>query len=150
MKTLTVMIMKLVCCLIAFTVGLDLFFQATLTEIISFSLLVTVVSYFIGDCLILPKYGNAMATIVDFFLTYGVVWLFGSVFLSNYLQMAWGSVLSAVFVMIGEVFVHYYLITQDEREEAKKDKRKRVNPGYSYSMEFAEENEMNDPRHHRD
>lgn len=145
MRTLMVMVMKFVCCLIAFSVGLDLFFQATITEIVSFSLLVTIVSYFIGDRLILPAFGNATASIIDFFLTYGVVWIFGSVVLTNYLQIAWGSVLSAVIVTIGEVFLHYYLLTRDLRTEPLNERSKMAEPGLSYSMEFAEENEMNYP-----
>ncbi len=145
MRVLTVLLMKLVVCLIAFSIGLNLFFSATITEIVSFSLLVTIVSYFLGDRIVLPILGNATASIFDFFLTYGVVWMFGSVVLNNYLQIAWGSVLSAVIITIGEVFLHYYLVQQARGEENRAAEPRLPDARMSYMTEFAEENENNNP-----
>lgn len=143
MRIMVVLLMKFVACLIAFTVGLNLFFTATVTEIVSFSLLVTIVSYFIGDRIVLRLFSNATATIFDFFLTYGVVWIFGSVVLHNYLQIAWGSILSAIIITIGEVFLHYYLISRTEPEAI--DRNNPRQNRMAYMTEFAEENENNNP-----
>ncbi|HSU79963.1 MAG TPA: YndM family protein [Candidatus Angelobacter sp.] len=151
MRTLMVLVMKFVCALIAFTVGLNLFFNATITEIISFSLLTTLVSYFLGDLLILPNLGNATATVVDFILTYVVIWVFGSVVLHNYLQIAWGSILSAAIITLGEIFIHYYLINQTDLN--KSAEKRTFNPSLdraTYMTEFAEENEYNDPTYKKD
>jgi hypothetical protein len=146
MRPLLVLVMKFVCALIAFSIGLNLFFHASVTEIVSFSLLTTLVSYFIGDRLILPAFGNATATVVDFILTYVVIWVFGSVILHNYLQIAWGSILSAIIITLGEVFVHYYLINQTDLNQ--KEEKQTFSPASNrrtYMTEFAEENEYNDP-----
>ena len=151
MRTPMVLVMKFVCALIAFTVGLNLFFNATITEIISFSLLTTLVSYFLGDLLILPNLGNATATVVDFILTYVVIWVFGSVVLHNYLQIAWGSILSAAIITLGEIFIHYYLINQTDLN--KSAEKRTFNPSLdraTYMTEFAEENEYNDPTYKKD
>ncbi|WEG10818.1 YndM family protein [Pullulanibacillus sp. KACC 23026] len=151
MKSLMIMLLKLVVCLIAFTVGLDLFFRATITEIVSFSILVTIVSYLIGDRILLPIFGNATATIIDFFIAYGVVWLFGGLVLNSYLQIAWGSVISAVIITVGEVFLHYYLLSNAERLRLEQSTRwngdhvRGTEQKMTYMMEFAEENEENNP-----
>jgi RsiW-degrading membrane proteinase PrsW (M82 family) len=146
MKTLMVLVMKFVCALIAFSVGLNLFFHASLTEIVSFSLLTTIVSYFLGDRLILPIFGNTTATVVDFILTYVVIWVFGSVVLHNYLQIAWGSILSAVIITLGEIFIHYYLIKQTDLNQPVENRTfSPASNRMTYMTEFAEENEYNDP-----
>ena len=55
MKHITVLLVKFISCIIAFAVGLDLFFDANIVDILSFSLFVTVVSYMLGDRIVLPN-----------------------------------------------------------------------------------------------
>ncbi len=57
MQSTAVLAIKFVTCLIAFTAGLDLFFNATLAEIISFSVFVTAVTFILGEQIILPQMG---------------------------------------------------------------------------------------------
>ena len=139
-KTL-IFILKSAASLIAFAIALDLFFDASLADIVSFSLLVTVMSYLLGDRIILPRLGNRNALIADFFLVYASVWVFGSVLLNSYLQIAWGSISGAGIITYSEVFIHRYLLKtaasnhQDNREEAV------LNPRLAYGMEMAEEKE---------
>ncbi|WP_442599704.1 DUF2512 family protein [Neobacillus sp. D3-1R] len=133
-----IFIIKLVVSLLAFAIGLDLFFDASLAEIISFSLTTTVISLFIGDRMILTRLGNRNALVVDFFLTYISVWVFGSVVLNSYIQIAWGSIISATIITAAEVLVHRYIVkrtsvgTSNERTLG-------FNPKLAYGMEMAEE-----------
>lgn len=110
MKHLNVLLMKFVLSMIVFWIALDLFFQASLSLIITFSLLVTIISYLIGDRILLPRIGKMNAVVVDFFLIYLIVWIFGGVFFHNYLQIAWGSIISATLIAGSEVFVHSYIV----------------------------------------
>lgn len=144
MRNTTVLIVKFISCVIAFSIGLDLFFDATFADILSFSLLVTVVSYVLGDRILLPRLGNRNSLIADFFLTYTIVWIFGSVLLDNYLQIAWGSIISAIIITGAEVFVHrslrHEISAPDERQQTG------FNRKLAYGTEFAEEQDPRDKK----
>ncbi|RBP96325.1 uncharacterized protein DUF2512 [Cytobacillus firmus] len=139
-KTLIV-VLKFVSSMIAFAIALDLFFDATFADIVSFSLLVTVMSYMLGDRIILPRLGNRNALIADFFLVYASVWVFGSVLLNSYLQIAWGSVIAAGIITLSEVFVHRYLQKGADVSQEENSKEAALNPRLAYGMEMAEEKE---------
>lgn len=140
MKNTTVLIIKFITSVIAFGIGLDLFFDATMADILSFSLLVTVVSYIVGDRIVLLRLGNTNATLVDFLLTYMSVWIFGSVLLDNYLQIAWGSFISAVIISAVEIFVHRALANTVNEEGRQTNFSSRL----AYGTEFAKENDIHD------
>jgi hypothetical protein len=140
MNHMTILLIKFVSCLIAFAVGLDLFFDATIVDIVSFSLLVTIVSYFVGDRIFLPRVGNQNALVIDFFMTYTLVWIFGSVLLESYVQIGWGSLVSAFLITGSEVIVHRFLV---ENKGVSIDQNVGFNPKMAYVMEIGEEQ---DPR----
>ncbi|TXC90452.1 DUF2512 family protein [Metabacillus litoralis] len=142
MKHSTILIIKFITCVIAFGLGLDLFFEATIIDILSFSLFVTVTSYIVGELIILPQLGRRAAAVVDFLLTYLSVWIFGSILFESYLQIAWGSIISAVIVTGAEIFIHLLV---GERGPAAQYFEKRgpvVKPSLAY--EFAEEENLSD------
>jgi hypothetical protein len=138
MNNIMALIIKFVTSMIAYAVGLDLFFNATWTDIVLFSVLLTVVSYLAGDRILLPLIGNMNALISDFLLSYMLVWIFGSVLLDNYLQIAWGSIISAVMITIGEYFVHRLLLRS--MSEGKRNSSGAPNR-LAYEMEMSEEHE---------
>ena len=145
MKQITVLLIKFVTCVIAFTVGLDLFFDATIVDILSFSLFITIVSYVIGDLIILPQLGKRTATAIDFLLTYLSVWVFGSILLDNYLQIGWGSIISAIIITAVEVFVHSFLNERvPTKQTAERERNSGFNPTLAYGTEFAEEEGIQD------
>lgn len=139
-KTL-ILILKLASAMIAFALALDLFFDATFADILSFSILVTAMSYLLGDRIILPRLGNRNALIADFFLVYASVWVFGSVLLNSYLQIAWGSVIAAGIITLSEVFVHRFLVNTRESSQEKESSQSALNPRLAYGMEMGEERE---------
>jgi hypothetical protein len=127
---------KFIVSLIAFAIALDLFFDATFVDILSFSLVVTVISYVIGDRIILPRIGNTNALLLDFFLTYLMVWIFGSVLLESYVQIGWGSLISAIIITAAEVVVHRFL---QKNYEVEVRKQSSLSPNLTFGMEMAEE-----------
>lgn len=131
------LIVKFVTCLVAYAVALDLFFNATWVDIVWFSVLMTIVSYLV-DRILLSRIGNKNALIADFILSYMVVWIFGSVLLDNYLQIAWGSIISAVFITAGEFFVHRLI--HGSMPEGSQEKNA-VPDRLAYGMEMSEEHE---------
>ena len=145
MHHITILIIKLITCILAFALGLDLFFDATLTDILSFSILVTIISYIVGDRIILPRFGNTTASIADFLITYLSVWIFGSILLDNYIQIAWGSIISAAIITLAEIFVHFYLLSHDRNHQGAGVQRQAgFNKNLEYGTEFAEDNDFKD------
>jgi len=131
--------LKFITCLVAFTIGFDLFFDASWTDIVSFSLTIALISYFIGDRILLPLIGNRNALVMDFFLVYGFVWLFGNVLFQSYNQIAWGSIISAAIITLGEVLVHR-IVRHSVTENQVTQKGIPTNR-LAYSMEMADEKE---------
>lgn len=89
MNHVIAIVIKFVTGIIAYTLALDLFFDATWVDIVTFSLLMTIVTYLLGDIILLPRIGNGNSLIADFLLSYMLVWIFGSVLLDNYIQIGW-------------------------------------------------------------
>jgi hypothetical protein len=144
MKHIPVLLLKFLTSLIIFTIALDLFFEASIADILSFSVVLTVMSYLIGDRMLLPRVGKTNAIIGDFFLAYFIVWIFGSTLLHSYLQIAWGSIITASLVAFSEVFIHRFIETRDLVKINDSVKSKAVFDGkLAYGMEMAEEQ---DPR----
>jgi hypothetical protein len=116
-----------------------LFFNADMIEISTFSLLLTTVSYLVGDRILLPRIGNSNALVADFFLAYVSVWIFGPTLLNSYLQIAWGSIISALIVTGAEALIHWYILKELRTGEREKTAIKTKNPKLAYGMEMAEE-----------
>ncbi|MCD7033580.1 YndM family protein [Metabacillus sp. GX 13764] len=122
---------------VAFAAGLDLFFDATFVDILSFSFFATFFTYLLGDLIILPALGNAKALAAEFAITYMSVWIFGSVLLNGYLQIAWGSIIAASVITAVEVLVHRF-IASDIKENAAEGFE--LNRSFAFATEFSEEN----------
>lgn len=146
MNHITIMLIKFISCMIAFAIGLDLFFDETIVDIFSFSLFVTIASYMLGDQIILPRAGNTAALMIDFLFTYMSVWIFGSVLLDNYMQIAWGSILSAIIITGAEIFVHRYLMDRIATYQTIERKPFTFNRSLAYGTEFAEEQDVTDTK----
>lgn len=139
-----IILLKFISCIIIFTIAFDLFFVAGVSEVLSFSILVTIVSYFIGDKMILPRVGNRAAVVIDFFTVYAIVWIFGNILLHSYEQIAWGSIIAATLIGISEVFVHLFLLGRLLPPPTTERKRPlRTSQKLAFGTEFAEES---DPR----
>ncbi|HZH59843.1 MAG TPA: YndM family protein [Metabacillus sp.] len=144
MKHATLLLIKFITCFIAFGIGLDLFFDANIVDILSFSFFVTSVSYVLGELVILPQLGKRAAAVADFLLSYLSVWIFGSILFENYLQIAWGSIISAVIITGAEIIIHLFI--QDPKEHTTFiNKRNSVfNSNLAYGTEMAEEEKIKD------
>ncbi|MDN4524588.1 YndM family protein [Fictibacillus fluitans] len=139
MEQAKVILLKFIVCLIAFSVGLDMFFNATLTDIISFSVTTTVATYILADRILLPRLGKGNTLMAEFLLTYSIVWLFGSILLHSYLQIAWGSAISAVIITAGEVYVHKFLAKHIPIKKEEMHSHPGTTPKLRFVTEFAED-----------
>ncbi|PFZ07088.1 hypothetical protein COL60_19900 [Bacillus pseudomycoides] len=117
---------------------LSIFQGVSIPRALFISLVITGVAYLIGDLFILPKYGNTVATIVDFGLSFLGIWIL-TYFLTNVnvpRGITAASFWSALLVGVVEILFHIYmkrlvLHEDDQLREASYHKR--------YATEFSEE-----------
>lgn len=138
MEQAKVILLKFIVSLIAFSIGLDLFFKASLADIISFSATATVITYILADRILLPRIGNINTLMAEFLITYTVVWVFGAILLHGYLQIAWGSAISAIIITAVEVYVHRYLL-KHMPERKREIRHQGATPKLRFVTEFAED-----------
>ncbi|MCT2535949.1 YndM family protein [Aquibacillus koreensis] len=110
MKHLKALAIKFIVISIVLFSILAVFYSASLADIFVLSVLVTGLAYVIGDLYILPRFGNLIATISDFGLSFIAIWL-----LSNMLFEPPGngilflSFFSAILISSSEAVFHLYM-----------------------------------------
>jgi hypothetical protein len=121
---------------------IPIFEAATLTNLIWISLLVTGLSYVIGDLLILPRFGNAIATIADFALISVAVWGLTVMFVG---VSSWGAALSSsLAISFAEILFHGYMAERVFEPDSKEGKVIPFPMNERMQTEFAKENEPYD------
>ncbi|WP_409288481.1 YndM family protein [Peribacillus sp. SCS-37] len=139
MKFMSALLVKFIISAAAFTIGLDLFFDASFTEILAFSFFNVVFTYILADRIVLSRVGNWNTLLLEFSLSYLLVWVFGSVLLHSYLQVAWGSFISAGIITAGEVLVHKFFYSPVYLKQMKPETQPSINRGLLYGTEFSDE-----------
>ena len=108
MKHMTALVIKFVIVAVVSEIILGIFTNLNTGEILLVSLTITIVTYIIGDLLILSVFNNTIAAVADA----GLCWLI--IYLGNYIwptrSISLLSALSAAVVIgIGEIFLHIYV-----------------------------------------
>lgn len=123
MEHVKALIIKFIMCTAVLWVVLGLFFGVTFSAILTIAVILTVVSYLLGDLFILPRFENWGATLADFGLAFLGVW-----FLGYYLNIPLftAALFSGVIIAIGEYFFHKYvakhvldhnlIVTEEEKD----------------------------------
>lgn len=104
MKYALALIIKFVIHLAVLMMILGGFYGITFANILSISLLLTGISFIIGDLIILPSFDNTIAAVADFFLAFIGVWVLGYLLIIESINLGIASFVSAVFITIVEVF----------------------------------------------
>ncbi len=86
---------------------LSLFNDVSFVHSTLLGIALTLISYFLGDVMILPRMGNTSATISDFILSLLVIW--GGLNLFGYDEALGESVLTAIVLTIAEYFFHLWM-----------------------------------------
>ena len=83
----------------------------TMGQLLTLSLVLTVVAYVLGDRMILPAAGNAVAVLADGLLAFLILWLAGIMVAA--MDLRFGAIVLATSVIgIVEFFFHQYLISR--------------------------------------
>jgi Protein of unknown function (DUF2512) len=117
---------------------LSIFNTASLPVILFISVITTAISYFVGDLYILPKFGNFIATIADFGLSFVLIWLLSALMINSTGSMLMTTLIIALTIAGVEALFHLYVNTHVNSNSAES-----VIPGvYKGDMmmtEFSEE-----------
>lgn len=107
---------------------LGLFYGISFGNILLIGSLLTIVA-FVGDVFILPKVGNAIASVSDLFLAFFAIWGLGTWVYGENTSMFAAAFLSALFIGVGEMFYHRYF--RDHVIETVQEPEK--NKGYTFT-----------------
>ena len=88
-----------------------------LGTILTTSVLITGVSFIVGDIFILPRFGNTVATVADFGLTLAMIWLVNTYLFEPFVGLGTASLISAFVIALGEIFFHLYMQSQVFKNE---------------------------------
>ncbi len=108
MKHIIALLIKFVMVTVILSIVLGIMTSLTFGNILYLSVAVTVLSYVIGDLLILSASNNMIATIADFVIAFLAVYLFNDLVNVNMISL-WDAIISAALVGTGEWFFHRYL-----------------------------------------
>lgn len=117
---------------------LGIFQDVSIPRILLISLLITGTAYLIGDLFVLPKYGNMIATIADFGLSFLGIWVL-TYFLTDLTRNIGFSIFwSAFLISVVEIFFHIYMKKAVLQED--ENSRESTNMHHDrYAMEISHE-----------
>ncbi|WP_163538638.1 YndM family protein [Gracilibacillus sp. YIM 98692] len=121
-----------------------IFYNASLINLFWTSVVITGVSYLIGDLLIFRNFGNTVATIADFPLAFFMLWAIAAFLFGNNLQIIGVSAFAAFFLALCEPFIHQYI------KEHRTTENNVTVISKQYQTEFSEEIEPKKERTQKD
>lgn len=138
MKTTIALIIKFIVTMAAAWISFMIFGQVAFWTVVVIALAGTVLNYLIGDLLILPRFGNVVASILDGILGGVTAWIILAFFPVTYTYMT-SVYMFALIVAVAEFFFHMYLLSSRTIEKKKSDadfyKRSKI----SYNTETGSE-----------
>jgi hypothetical protein len=103
----------------------SIFENTSITSMLLISLLLVVLSYTLGDLFVLKRFGNTMASLGDFALAFLVLFFYGIILDIPMWDVGNAAAFTALFIGIGEAFLHFYLINHVFGETTFTDKDNR-------------------------
>ncbi|MFC0014609.1 MULTISPECIES: YndM family protein [Allobacillus] len=132
MSHFSLILSKFVAMLVLLYIILNVIFGVNFMNVVWVTLILSIASYLIGDLVILPRTNNIVASVVDFVMSFGLVYFLVDAFAFDS-NLFTASLLSAIGVTLFEAFFHSSVQTQIEEEN-------NVNPGrYNLQTEVSEE-----------
>lgn len=135
------LVIKFVMCLAVLWLVLGVFYNVGFGHILTLSIILTPVTFILGDLFILRRFENWGATIADFLMVFAVVWFYGAYFINVTFPVITAAALSALIISVGEIFFHRYVDNHILHvEDDKRDRDRRANiDDRNLQTEFGEE-----------
>ena len=140
MKHIVALLIKYTAITAVLLIMLSIFQGISIPRVLLISLFLTGAAYLIGDLFILPKYGNMIATMADFGLSFFGTWLLTSLFtnLDATRNIGLSSFIAALIIGGTEVFFHIYMKRLVLRNDDKLKNRNHIHHD-KYAMEISDE-----------
>jgi hypothetical protein len=120
MKTTVALIIKFIVTMVAAWFSFMMFGRVAFWTVVIIALAGTVINYLIGDLLILPRWGNAIAAILDGILGGATAWVILAFSPVTY-TFRTSVFIFAIIVAVAEFFFHMYLISAHIVEKRRSD-----------------------------
>lgn len=138
-KTITALIIKFLITLGAAWIAFTMFGNGSFTFILTLSIVGTIINYLIGDLLILPNWGNIIASIGDGGLSIATAYALAYIFYGTRANTtATAFIIFGIIIAVAEYFFHIYLLRTEEVSPNPKTQGNNINQS-SYNMEMGEE-----------
>jgi hypothetical protein len=128
-------VIKFIACLVALGIILGMFYDFSFGDVLAITTVLGLVSYILGDLLLLRSTNNLMATAADFALAFLVVWFMGQA-LTFEDDLLSASLISALAVAGFEYFFHKFLVVKDVKQT---NNRSQIQPRPQFQTEASEE-----------
>ncbi|PEI80537.1 hypothetical protein CN572_17460 [Bacillus wiedmannii] len=140
MKHIVALLIKYTAITAVLLMVLGIFQGISIPRVLLISLFLTGAAYLIGDLFILPKYGNMIATMADFGLSFFGIWLLTSLFtnLDATRNIGLSSFLATLIIGGMEVFFHIYMKRLVLRNDDELRNQKHIHHD-KYAMEMSDE-----------
>ncbi|PFF54771.1 hypothetical protein CN350_23640 [Bacillus cereus] len=140
MKHIVALLIKYTAITAVLLIMLSIFQGISIPRVLLISLFLTGAAYLIGDLFILPKYGNMIATMADFGLSFFGTWLLTSLFtnLDATRNIGLSSFITALIIGGTEVFFHIYMKRLVLRNDDELKNRNHIHHD-KYAMEISDE-----------
>ncbi|EOA3903080.1 YndM family protein [Bacillus cytotoxicus] len=140
MKHIVALLIKYMAISAVLLMVLGIFWEVSVPRVLFISLVITGAAYVIGDLFVLSKYGNTVATIVDFGLSFFGIWVLAYLLtgIDATRSLTASSFWAALLIGIVEVFFHIYMkrmVLQEEEHVLTSPKKYRG----TYATEFSDE-----------
>ncbi|WP_018924564.1 DUF2512 family protein [Salsuginibacillus kocurii] len=115
MRHIIAIVTKLVIFTILLFIILDLFFGLTLGQVFTLAVIMTAITYPIGDLWLLRKWGNSMTVLTEFCIIVSFIWLIAGIFFVPYalldtlVPLGYASIIAAILLSVAEAFYHPYV-----------------------------------------
>lgn len=86
-----------------------IFYNVSLGKLFIMSGIVTGLAYVLGDLLMYPRFGNILATLFDFALSFGSVWVLTYALIGMSMPLTFMSLVAAFLIAITEPLFHTYM-----------------------------------------
>ncbi|TDW01734.1 uncharacterized protein DUF2512 [Bacillus badius] len=107
-RHLTALLIKFAAITAILYVALGVIMDTSVTEILLMGAILTIVSYVLGDLMVLPAAGNSIAVFSDIVLAALLLWIMGNA-MDNSAGTFVNALAVSVFLAIGEWFFHIYM-----------------------------------------
>ncbi|WP_226527491.1 DUF2512 family protein [Metabacillus niabensis] len=135
MNHIQAFLIKAVATFLLLMIILGLLFRYSIGDVFILTLMIGVVSYLLGDLMLLPRTTNMTASISDFAITMLITWFYLANITTSTTNVFLASLFTALVVALFEMFFHRYLINHTLQH---KDEFERLGH-LRYNTEISEE-----------